>query len=300
MSLLLARVGGGAINYSLTAVKGTYTLTGQSASFKVVHNLAGATGSYSYTGIAASFKVGHTLSGAVGAYTYTGVAATFKNARSLLANTGSYSLTGIAATFNYVAGSGAINYSLSAANGSYALSGQNATFKQAHTLLANNGSYTLNGVAATFNYVAGTGQINYTLTADAGSYFVAANDATFNYVGKNQDGGGGSRWQMLVLDKQAWKTPKKIKKIVEDVAKLNLEQKDAEIALRIKLRDIEWDSNYLKMQTAMQQALNVGLVSTLKQLQQMQLEETFIKEMNRLLEEQQREEEAIFMLMQVI
>jgi len=203
MSLLLARVGGGVSNV-LTGTRGTYSLTGQAATFKSVHNLTAVTGSYSLTGIAASFKVAHTLSATVGSYTYTGVAATFKNTRSLLANTGSYSLTGIAATFNYVAGAGSIAYSLSGAtgsyslsgqvatfksvhtllttNGSYAISGQNALFKQTHTLLANNGSYALNGVDAVLTYVS-NGTVNYRLTGNAGSYLIAANDASFNFSG---------------------------------------------------------------------------------------------------------------------
>ena len=140
---------------TLIGATGTYVVTGQSASFKVVHNLTAVTGSYSLTGVAASFKVAHTLSATVGSYTYTGVAATFKNVRTLLANTGSYSLTGIAATFNYVAGAGSIAYSLSGATGSYSLSGQVALFKQTHNLTAVKGTYTFSGIAATFNYVSG-------------------------------------------------------------------------------------------------------------------------------------------------
>jgi hypothetical protein len=96
----------GAVAYSLTGDKGTYTLTGQAATFSVARTLTGAAGTYALTGQAAGFKVGHVLSGAVGVY----------------------ALSGQAATLTYTPGAGSVAYNLSGATGVYALTGQAATF----------------------------------------------------------------------------------------------------------------------------------------------------------------------------
>ena len=101
----------GAVNYTLAGALGSYTLSGQAASFRINRLLSGAAGSYAVSGQAAGFKVSRFLSGSAG----------------------SYALTGIAATLAYTPGSSAVAYSLSGAAGLYVFSGQNAVFAYTST-----------------------------------------------------------------------------------------------------------------------------------------------------------------------
>ena len=70
----------------------------------VNYTLTCASGSYTYTGQAATFKRGYSLTCAAGAYTYTGQAATLKRGYSLTCGAGNYSYAGQDATLTYVAG----------------------------------------------------------------------------------------------------------------------------------------------------------------------------------------------------
>lgn len=72
MSLLLAVTSGGAVNYTLTCSAGSYTYTGQTATFNRGYSLSCAAGAYVYTGKPATLTVSRNLSCAAGAYTYTG------------------------------------------------------------------------------------------------------------------------------------------------------------------------------------------------------------------------------------
>lgn len=146
---------GGATNYTLTCAVGTYTLTGQTASFKRGYSLSCVNGTYTYTGQAAAFKRGYSLSAANGSYSLTGIAATLvytpgagSVAYTLSCAFGSYVVTGQAATFNR-------GFSLSANNGTYSVTGQNAAFKRGYFLSSANGSYTYTGITATLVYTPG-------------------------------------------------------------------------------------------------------------------------------------------------
>lgn len=112
MSLLLVQGPVGKIDYSLSGEAGSYTYTGQAATFKVERNLAGAFGSYAYTGQTATFTVGRQLQGAFGTYTYTGQDA----------------------TLTYTPGSGGIAYSLSGEFGSYSYTGFDGVFAKTEVI----------------------------------------------------------------------------------------------------------------------------------------------------------------------
>jgi len=104
---------GAGINYTLSCTKGTYSYTGQTATF-------------TYT----AGQTNYTLTCAVGSYAVTGKAATFtytagQTNYTLTCAVGSYAVTGKAATFTYTAGQ--TNYTLTCAVGSYAVTGKNAT-----------------------------------------------------------------------------------------------------------------------------------------------------------------------------
>lgn len=103
---------GGAVAYTLSGAHGTYSITGQSASFTVARNLSGANGTYAITGQAASFGVARQLSGANGTYTINGQPATMTYtpggspvAYELSGAYGTYSIVGIDAVLDYVPGS---------------------------------------------------------------------------------------------------------------------------------------------------------------------------------------------------
>lgn len=129
MSLLLADTGSSTgVAYTLSGSAGSYTITGQSASFNVARALAGAVGSYTITGQSAGFKVTRALAGAAGSYSITGQSASFKVDRALAGSAGSYTITGQSGTFAYTPGGGAISYSLFGDSGSYSITGFSGAF----------------------------------------------------------------------------------------------------------------------------------------------------------------------------
>jgi hypothetical protein len=121
---------GGSVNYSLSALAGSYSLTGGSAVLTktggaIAYSLTGNAGSYSLTGGAASLKVGRKITALAGTYSLTGGAANLKVGRKITALAGSYSLTGGSAVLTKA--SGATAYSLTANPGSYAITGSSAS-----------------------------------------------------------------------------------------------------------------------------------------------------------------------------
>lgn len=156
---------GGGANNTLTGDSGSYTYTGNAASFQVTRALDGAVGSYTLTGNTGTFSyipgagsIPYTLSGATGAYAYTGNAATFR-----------------------------VGHSLSGATGAYAYSGNAATFKVGHALPGAAGAYAFTGRDGTFAYVGSTA---YALSGDSGSYSLTGTEGAFAFSGAAKPAGG--------------------------------------------------------------------------------------------------------------
>jgi len=80
--------------YTLTADKGTYTTSGQSANLQKGFNLSADKGTYTTTGYAANLQKGVILTAANGTYSQTGVAANLTAARLISSDQGTYSTTG--------------------------------------------------------------------------------------------------------------------------------------------------------------------------------------------------------------
>jgi hypothetical protein len=156
----------------LTAAQGTYTLTGQDATFVVT--MPAAQGSYTLSGQAATFAIA--MPAAVGSYSVTGQDATF--AVVMPAAQGTYTLSGQSATFAVV---------MPAAQGSYILTGQNATFIAAGRITADVGSYALTGQDANFALVMPAGQGTYTLSGQSATFAVVMPAGTGSYVLTGQD-----------------------------------------------------------------------------------------------------------------
>ena len=120
--------GGAAGSYTLTALAGSYALTGQNADLLKSNLLTASTGSYSLTGQTATLTYAaagsYILTALAGSYALTGQNADLLKSNVIVASNGSYSLTGQTATLTYAT---AAAYTLTALAGSYALNGQNAT-----------------------------------------------------------------------------------------------------------------------------------------------------------------------------
>lgn len=85
------------VDQKLSGAAGSYSYTGQAATFIVGRKTAGANGSYAYTGQGATFVVGRKLAGTNGSYALTGQSATFILGRKLPGAAGAYSYVGQAA-----------------------------------------------------------------------------------------------------------------------------------------------------------------------------------------------------------
>lgn len=201
-----AAAGSGSINYTLSCDSGSYSLVGQSIALKFNRKLLLNAGSYTLSGSSALLRIAHKLPCNAGSYAQSGLSVNLKLAHKLTCATGSYALTGNAATLNYVAGIGAVNYTLACSSSSYLIignsaalklsrrlgcstgtylaNGVNTSLKVARRLLLANGSYSLNGSDATFNYVAGL--VHYRLLCDVGNYAISGKDIDLHWSAVKQ------------------------------------------------------------------------------------------------------------------
>lgn len=166
---------GGGTNYSLTALAGTYSLTGGTASLKVARSLTANAGTYSYTGGTAVLKANRKITANAGSYSLSGGSASLVVARKITANAGTYSLVG-----------------------------GTAVLKAGRNLTALAGSYSVVGESATLTKTA-AGGINYSLTALAGTYLLTGGSATLDWVVAPTKAGGDDYpgW-----NRAAWKKKK--------------------------------------------------------------------------------------------
>lgn len=95
---------------------GSYTLTGQSASFIRSYRLVAELGSYALTGYNAAINKAYTVVMGLGSYALTGYSLAISRTYRLVMGLGSYTLTGIDAIIK-------MSYKLVASLGSYALTG---------------------------------------------------------------------------------------------------------------------------------------------------------------------------------
>lgn len=188
-------------NYSLTCSSGTYTETGNAATFSYKHFLIASVGTYNVTGNQATLSRSSSLScssgtylesgnsstllyarsvsGASGSYSISGYTTTLNRASSLSSAVGSYAITGNAATLTYTPGAAGVNYTLTCDVGSYAITGNVATFDYDHFLSLSSGAYSVTGSDATFTLVQ---KVDYALSGETGSYLLNGNQAILTYV----------------------------------------------------------------------------------------------------------------------
>lgn len=123
-TVVVELVAAGATNYTLTAAKGTFTLTGQAANLKAARTLPAATGSFTLTGQAAGLITAKSLTASAGSFILGGQTVSLKVARVLSASAGSFTFAGQAATLTYTPGT--TNYTLIAETGVFTLTGRDA------------------------------------------------------------------------------------------------------------------------------------------------------------------------------
>lgn len=147
--------------YTLTAAKGTFTLTGNTTTLLFNRVIAANKGTYTLTGQNASLIFNRVLSANRGMFTLTGQPSILLFHRVLLANKGTFSLTGQDVTLTYTP-IGGPTYTLTCSAGSFNLTGQNAALLFNRVISANTGVFTLTGNNAGLYYtVPGTGPVLY-------------------------------------------------------------------------------------------------------------------------------------------
>lgn len=138
--------------YTLTAQKGSYSITGQSATVLKHKLLTAQAGSYSYTGNTTNITYTpnaaiFTLTAQTGAYAINGKTATISRNRILSAQTGTYTFNGVSADITHVPLANV--YNLIAEGGSYTISGINANISRNRRLSTTAGNYQVLGNNAT-------------------------------------------------------------------------------------------------------------------------------------------------------
>jgi hypothetical protein len=156
----------GGVSYTLTAVQGSLTLTGQAITLPVARQLTSAQGSLTLTGQTALLPLNRMLTASQGSYVLSGqaVGLDFSGGATLVAAQGSYALSGQAMTPT-------IAVYLAMAQGAYVLSGQTALLPLSRLLTAAQGAYVLSGQDMLLT-------IAMILTAAQGSYVLSGQDIT--------------------------------------------------------------------------------------------------------------------------
>jgi hypothetical protein len=136
-------------NYTITALNGTYALTGQSVTITKSRLITANNGTYALTGQAITLTKSRLIVASNGTYALTGRTITITKSRLITASSGSYSLNGQTAVISYAVPG---RYELTALVGAYALAGQTATLARSRLLSPAYGVYSLTGYAADITY----------------------------------------------------------------------------------------------------------------------------------------------------
>ena len=153
----------------LEAVKGTFTFTGNDATFEIGKNLSADVLALSVTGNDATFLLDFNVHVDPGAFILTGQAANLLQDKQLDAEVASFAVTGNDAGLHVVT-------NLDAEVASFALTGNDATFTQTRAIAANAGSFALTGQDVTFVRT-------WNLSAEAGAFTLTGNAAALTTTG---------------------------------------------------------------------------------------------------------------------
>lgn len=157
--------GGGGATYALTAMAGSYTVTGADATLKVARTLPVANGSYNLSGTSVLLRRGYPMTVQVGAYTLTGQNILLTHGYSTTVSSGDYAVTGQAVQL-------LCGHTVTADQGSYTITGQTVNLKHEHDVTVGAGSYVVTGQSVTLNRSA-------SVTVSTGSYGVTGQPVSF-------------------------------------------------------------------------------------------------------------------------
>jgi hypothetical protein len=279
----------------VTASAGSYTYTGQSVGLLKSKLITASAGAYTYTGQSSVLTKSKLIVASAGSYTYSGQSAGLLKSKLITANNGTYTINGQDAVLTWTGA--ATNYTLTCNAGSYSITGQSAGLLKSKLIVANNGAYTYTGISAGLSrsklitaqsgsYVY-TGQDAvltkttagvYTLTCQSGSYSLTGQSVTITYT-SNVVGGGGKLW----IPNFSTRTRKPVE-VIEEVAQLNLAKPDAEIALRIRLKD-DYSDDYLELQALLKDSEEKSLVALKNDIKQ-ELNQEYLMMIEAVLEQQ--------------
>ena len=127
------------ISYSMTALAGTFVLTGIATLFTKALKLICDVGNFALTGISVGLSKGYKLVADVGNFVLTGIDALFKRGYGIVAETGSFVLTGIDTLFTKT-------IRLVCDTGNFVLTGIDVGLSKGYTIVANVGSFVLTGI----------------------------------------------------------------------------------------------------------------------------------------------------------
>jgi hypothetical protein len=216
------------VPYSMAAATGTFTVTGQAASFELGSTLSAATGTFAISGQAAGLLRGYVMPAAFATFSYTGQASVA--GRGLPAAFGSFSYTGQASNllrgYSLTAAQGAFSYAGQAVNLTYgrvltasfvafSYSGQAANLRAAYASTANVGTFVISGQAANLRAFYSMSAATATFAYAGNAAFMAlgagitANAGVFTIIGQQVVLGFISGGRIKALVSGVW-TPKPI------------------------------------------------------------------------------------------
>ena len=205
--------GGGGTAYVLTALVGSFTDTGQTASLLVGRKLGATFGTFSETGQNSSLLFGRKLSASFASFTESGQSATLLNGRKITAGFGAFTESGQITSL-------LISRKLTALAGSFTEAGQSASLLNGRILTAAVGSFTETGQDATFIYTSSS--TAYTLTALAGLFNASGQPVDLIYTSTDQPtevppvGGGGGSISTWFVNQYGQSTRKQVRIVIDD------------------------------------------------------------------------------------
>lgn len=146
--------------YTLTTVKGNFSLTGVASSLLAARLLTANAASFTLTGQSTGLRYNRVLAAEVGSFTLDGKSANLLFNRTLVTSTGEFVLTGNVANLVYTPTG--VTYTLTAETGNFDLTGQLASLLANRVLTAQLGEFALTGNdAGLYLVVPGTGPVLY-------------------------------------------------------------------------------------------------------------------------------------------
>lgn len=196
--------------YTITAVGGTFTVTGTAASLTRALEIVASGGTFTFSGLDAALQLGYQIAASGGGWTISGLDASLLYAIIMAADTTAFTVTGTDATLTYT-------IDMPAATTAFGTTGSDVSFLYDRVLTAESGSFGVSGTASSL-------EANWMVASAAGSYgwsgsavtflysrAVTADNGAFTFTGANAEllysgapqptGGGGSMFMKNIVNR---------------------------------------------------------------------------------------------------